>query len=502
MARHVLTALRDRYRRLSLRTKFALHITLSTVLLFAALIPGVLYLESRAILDEAKQRGLQLTKIFAHASVQAVVADDFIVMRHLVNSIGTEPDVLYAMILDASGRALVHSDITQTGLRFSDARSLQAASADRPLRQDIWSHGVPVYDFAVPIYVLTEQRAVARIGLSLERELDQIRRTRNLILWLGLAALLSGLAVAAWQARSVTRPIGQLVQGARAIAAGDLTHRIPAAATDEVGQLGETFNRMAAALTARIEELKAAQSEIVRQTRLAAIGEIAAAVAHEVRNPLGALANCVQLLRTGAHLSGDNAELLDIVQTESERLNRIVSDFLAFGRPRPPSFQPVDLRELIEETWARLRHDERCPSSIVFAPQLGSDALKVQADPDQLRQVFWNLFLNAAQAMAGGGTLSVEARQRGDAVDIEIRDSGTGISEAALPRVFEPFYTGRPGGTGLGLAIVRRIIQDHGGDVTVQSWPQVGTWFAVSLPVELSNPPWRRGSSSSTTSQA
>jgi hypothetical protein len=91
MARHGLTALRDRYRRLSLRTKFALHITLSTVLLFAALIPGVLYLESRAILDEAKQRGLQPTKIFAHASLQAVVADDFIVMRHLVNSIGSEP---------------------------------------------------------------------------------------------------------------------------------------------------------------------------------------------------------------------------------------------------------------------------------------------------------------------------------------------------------------------------------------------------------------------------
>jgi two-component system, NtrC family, sensor histidine kinase HydH len=501
MARHVLTALRDRYRRLSLRTKFALHITLSTVLLFAALIPGVLYLESRAILDDAKQRGLQLTKIFAHASVQAVVADDFIVMRHLVNSIGSEPDVLYAMILDASGRALVHSDITQTGLRHRDALSLQAASTDRPLRQDIWSHGVPAYDFAIPIYVLTDQRAVARIGLSLERELGQIRRTRNLILGLGVVALLSGLGVAAWQARSVTRPIGELVQGAHAIAAGDLTHRIPGVAMDEVGQLGETFNRMATALAARIEELKAAQIEIVRQTRLAAIGEIAAVVAHEVRNPLGALANCVQLLRTGAQLSGDNAELLDIVRTESERLNRIVSDFLAFGRPRPPSFQPVDLRELIEETWAQLRRDERCPTSIVFAPRFGSDPLKVQADPDQLRQVFWNLFLNAAQAMAAGGTLSVESRRRADAIDIEIRDTGAGISEAALPRVFEPFYTGRAGGTGLGLAIVRRIVQDHGGDVTVESWPQVGTCFAMSLPVELSSP-WRTGSSSSTTSQA
>jgi light-regulated signal transduction histidine kinase (bacteriophytochrome) len=198
---------------------------------------------------------------------------------------------------------------------------------------------------------------------------------------------------------------------------------------------------MATALAARIEELKAAQIEIVRQTRLAAIGEIAAVVAHEVRNPLGALANCVQLLRTGAQLSGDNAELLDIVRTESERLNRIVSDFLAFGRSRPPSFQPVDLRELIEETWAQLRRDERCPTSIVFAPRFGGDLLKVQADPDQLRQVFWNLFLNAAQAMAAGGTLSVESRRRADAIDIEIRDTGAGISEAALPRVFEPFYS-------------------------------------------------------------
>jgi len=275
--------------------------------------------QSRAILDEAKQRGLQLTKIFAHASVQAVVADDFIVMRHVVNSIGSEPDVLYVMILDPSGRALVHSDIKQTGLRYTDALAIWAARADRPLRQEIWTTGVHVYDFAVPIYVLTEQRAVARIGISLERELTQIRRTRNLILGLGIAALLSGLGLAAWQARSVTRPIGQLVQGARAIGAGDLTHRIPGVAMDEVGQLGETFNRMAAALSGRIEELKSAQSEIVRKTRLAAMGEIAAAVAHEVRNPLGALANCVQLLRTRAQLTRDNVELLDILQAPSWR---------------------------------------------------------------------------------------------------------------------------------------------------------------------------------------
>ena len=228
-------------------------------------------------------------------------------------------------------------------------------------------------------------------------------------------------------------------------------------------------------------ELVSAQAELVRKTRMAAMGEIAAVVAHEARNPLGALTNCVGLLRGNPHITGEDAELLTIMEGESKRLNDIVSDFLAFGRPRPPQFAPVDLHELIDATWTLLRRDDRCPPSIDFERRFDATLTPVMADRDQLRQVFWNLLLNAAQAMRQGGTLAIETRRAPDSVEVTVRDTGPGIPANILPRLFEPFVTSKAGGTGLGLAIVRRIIEDHGGRITVSAQDGEGTCFVLSL---------------------
>src|SRR5574337_643298 len=243
----------ERYRDLSLRTKFACHIVTSIALLFAALIPGVVYLQKRTVLAEAQERGLQLTKVFAHSSVQAVVADDFLVMRQIIDSIASESDVLYAMILEPSGRLIMHSDMREAGRTYTDSLSKQAAATESPLVQEMWRSDLYGYDFAVPIYVLNERRAVARVGVSLERELAGIRRTRNLVLGLGILALAAGLALATWQARSVIRPVGEFVQGAQEIAAGNLDRKITVQGRDEVGRLGEAFNRMGESLKARWE---------------------------------------------------------------------------------------------------------------------------------------------------------------------------------------------------------------------------------------------------------
>ena len=471
------------YRRLSLRSRFAFHIAVSTLVLFAGLVPAVVYLERRAILGGAWDRGLQLTKIFAHASVQGLVADDFLVVRHVVNSVASEPDVLSAMILSPAGRILVHSDIRQTGRIATDPLVARALAATEPIGQEVLGPGLRAYDFAVPIFVMTDRRAVARVRISLDSEINAIRRTRDLVTGLGVVALIAGFGVAAWQARSVTRPLGELVRGARDIAAGNLDNRITTYGADEVAQLGDTFNRMAESLRARIEELKGAQDELVRKTRLAAIGEIAAVMAHETRNPLGALSNCVQILRRDASFTGENAELLDIIKTEADRLNGIVSDFLAYGRPRAPVFQPVGLHESIEETLRILRRDERCAPSIVIERRFDGPSPTVRADPNQLRQVFWNVFLNSVQAMGGSGMLTVQTQQLDGMVRISVDDTGAGIAEAEdVTHVFEPFHTRRPGGIGLGLATVRRIVEDHGGRVSLTSVAGTGTRVLIELP--------------------
>lgn len=231
------------------------------------------------------------------------------------------------------------------------------------------------------------------------------------------------------------------------------------------------------------QELLAAQEELVQKTRMAAMGEIGAVVAHEIRNPLGALSNCVELLRTNAQLTGEDKELLKIVQAETQRLNEIVSEFLAFGRPRPPRFDEVDLHELLDETLAFLQRDDRCAPSVTVVRRFAPALPKVRADRDQVRQVFWNLFLNAVQVMGEGGTLRIDTRRAGGEVEIVVRDTGPRIPATALPRIFEPFYTTKAGGTGLGLPIARRIVEEHGGHITVESHEGAGTCFTVSIPV-------------------
>ena len=471
----------DRYRGLSLRAKFTVHLTAFIVILFAALIPAVLYLETRALLEEVQERGLQVAHIFAHASVQAVASDDVLVIRHVINSLSSEPDVLYAMIVDPGGRVLAHSDVRETDNVYADPVTAQAAATDRPLRQDIWTSSGRGYDFAVPVFVLKERRAVARVGISLQKALDQIARIRNLILGIAVLAVILSLAVAAWQAWTVTRPVAALVEGARDIAGGNLSRRIPPLGTDEVGRLGHTFNQMAETLEHQIHELQDAQGEIVRKTRLAASGEIAAVVAHEVRNPLASIMSCAQNLKKQTLPPDEAAESLDIIQREADRLNEIVSDFLTFGRPRSPVFHDVDLHDSIDETLRALRRDGRYPASIQVVRRLDASSSIVRADAGQLRQAFWNLFLNAMQAMGPDGTLTVETRSLAQGVSVTISDTGPGILPGDLSRLFEPFRTTSARGMGLGLATVYRIVTDHGGRITAESRSGRGTSFIVSL---------------------
>jgi signal transduction histidine kinase len=799
---------RGRYQKASIQAKFALQVTVSTTLLFALLMPVVLYIQRQVVLTAVAESGFRMTDIFGRSSVQAVLADDYLVMQHVVNGIGGTGKVRYAMLLKDNGEVLVHTHAIERGRLYDDPASRASAAARGPLLQQlVGADGVHIYDFTVPVYVLDEKRASARVGLSIEHELREIARTRNVLLLVGLAALAIGLAWATYLAGRITQPVRAFVEGTEEIARGNLDHRIAVQTRDELGQLADAFNRMTGSVQAVVEtsrdisavldlevvlrsiarharrlvrgdrafiapierdvmtapfrlapgrgfrndfvvrpgvgmsgwvlanrepflsddylndpriihdptydricredgmtsalalpimlkgeiigllgvssakaaafsavdvdtlqrlaqqaaiamanarlyaeaklksarletlirvsqtmtstlepqriaeviteamnalapgllvrmwetpddakvwkpfvgeateelslpagvglvgavaarraplvvddvrhdervvrraaleregivsflglplmreekllgvlcaatrtrhhfsadevslfaslaqqaaialenarlyqdlrqshgDLLSAQTELVRKARMAATGEIAAVVAHEARNPLGALSNCIGLLRGNPHLTGEDAELLAIMEGESKRLNDIVSDFLAFGRPRAPQLAPVDLHELIDATWAFLQRDDRCPRSVEFVRRFDPALPPVMADRDQLRQVFWNLLLNAAQAMRGGGRVTVETRRVPDAVEVSLRDTGPGIPANVLPRLFEPFVTTKAGGTGLGLAIVRRIVEDHGGRITVSAQDGEGTCFVLSL---------------------
>lgn len=229
-------------------------------------------------------------------------------------------------------------------------------------------------------------------------------------------------------------------------------------------------------------DLARAQDQLVRQERLAALGELAAVVAHEVRNPLGVIFNSLGALRRlVAPPGGDARMLLDIVGEEAERLNRMVGDLLDFARPSRPTLHPEPLLPVVDDAVAaalsgigrKVRVVRDVPDSLPPLPM----------DPHLLRQVIVNLVVNAAQAMPHGGTLTVRAQVDEAAVVLELGDTGTGIPDEVRHRIFEPFFTTRATGTGLGLAVVKRIVDDHHGEIEVRPGAGGGTVFALRLPL-------------------
>ena len=264
--------LRERYRRLRLQTRFALHTILLVAVIFAILIPAVLMIQQSAILGTARDNGLRLVTIFAFSSVPALVADDFLGQRQLVNSLAREGDVRYAMILDLDGRVLIHTSVRETGAMYQDPLTRRALAATTPLFQEVRTpQGEILYDFATPVLILNQRRAVARIGISIADEMRLIHRTRNTILSLGVLTLISGLLYAHFQTRRLTRPILALARGARAVALGELGHRITLDRQDEVAHLAEAFNRMAESLRARFEVDRELSSTLNLQTVLATL---------------------------------------------------------------------------------------------------------------------------------------------------------------------------------------------------------------------------------------
>jgi signal transduction histidine kinase len=238
-------------------------------------------------------------------------------------------------------------------------------------------------------------------------------------------------------------------------------------------------------------ELRATQATLSTKEHLAAVGELAAVVAHEVRNPLAILSNAVASLRKESLAADDRATLLEIIDSEATRLNRIVTDLLRFSRPITLQRGTVEIGELVE----RALHLAAQKTGVRIDKQILAEGARVWADQSLLRQVIDNLIENAMQAMEAGGTLTVRVGTAGEGmVALEIVDTGEGMDTQVRARAKDPFFTTRPSGTGLGLAIVDRIVAAHGGHFEIDSRAGEGTKVTVHLPAASSEPPGSRAS--------
>ncbi|HEY6873436.1 MAG TPA: ATP-binding protein [Geobacteraceae bacterium] len=239
-----------------------------------------------------------------------------------------------------------------------------------------------------------------------------------------------------------------------------------------------------------ITRFKSMEAELKKADRLAAIGELSARIAHEIRNPLASISGSVQLIAQGERVDANDKKLLEIVLRETDRLNGLIGDFLAYARPTPPLKMPILLKRFLSDLAVLLRTDPRFAQVEIVSDY--RDDITIYADRDQFQQVFWNLLVNAAEAMPAGGEIRVAAEhlvvedagvQPVSVIKISVADTGKGMAQEEIRRVFEPFFTTKTGGSGLGLATVYRIVESHAGIIRVDSAIGKGTTFTMYLPV-------------------
>jgi signal transduction histidine kinase len=336
---------------------------------------------------------------------------------------------------------------------------------------------------AAPIET-TEGRWYVMVILENDRKETGSRAARPLIYTLSILLLSTVITIfLVWR---FTRPIANLSAAAQRIAAGDLSVRVEAGAErhDEMGKLTEQFNEM----TAELEKTRQLEAQLQQAEKSAVVGRLGSAIAHEIRNPLNYINLTLDHLRAkfapnDADKKADFEKLTTQLKTEVARINRQITDFLNYSRPAKPGLQPVDARRVVEDS-LRLVEAQAAEQNIKISLIEHEKVPQILGDGEFLRSVFSNLFINAVQSMGNtGGSLNVKISPDDEFVRIEIEDTGKGISEENLEKIFEPYFSTKETGTGLGLAIVQRIVDVHNGTIAVESRTSEGTKFVVKLPV-------------------
>jgi PAS domain S-box-containing protein len=603
----------------SLRARLLCGTLLVIALVMATVMAVVEHRQRVAIIGEVERRGESLAQSLAAMSHGPLLLYNFTALEQNAARVSTEPDVVYAIVLDADGRVAAHSRHSErVGLSLGSAVDRRAAEAQVPMTQTtvLAETGDAIYDFAVPVQVDRQKWGTVRVGLSKRRMDAEIRRTR----W-----ELGGLAAALVAAR-IADPVRQLAEGAAAVSRGDLDQRIQPSTVDEIGGLALAFNHMTAQLLQQRTALEAAHAELSqrfqelgdlksytdsilnslttgvvtidlegrvvtlnpaaelltgffageaagryctevfagmgevseilmetlasrasvagvaltltrrsgvalpvelgtaplkggdgkdlgvvgvfrdltavreleqrlqRSDRLAALGTLAAGLAHEIKNPLTAVLTFSRHLARRFDDEQFREKFQSVVPRALERINDIVERLLELARPARLHFTMVRLPALLDSVIA-LYSNEIEAKRIAVIRDYARDVPGIQADEESIYRALVNLVANGLEAMGPRGRLTLRlgwaegptrvARRPGSQrrVRIEIEDTGAGIPLPERDRIFNPFYTTKEGGTGLGLALTHKIIEEHRGTIDVASTPGVGTTFRVVLPL-------------------
>lgn len=256
--------------------------------------------------------------------------------------------------------------------------------------------------------------------------------------------------------------------------------------TSRERRLRHHYQQVADQLSSVYEKVQANFEGMKRAERLSAIGQLSAGLAHEIRNPLASISGAAAILARSQNLDQKNAKCLEIITSECERLNGLLTNFLNFARPRPPRLQTVQIEPLLDNVLVLANHGVR-GKTVRFEKKFGAGLQPVECDPEQLEQVLLNLMINATEASPEGGTVTLSASTEESRIAIGVVDHGHGVAPAHIDRLFDPFFTTKEHGTGLGLPVAHQIVRQMGGSLLAQSNADHGMTFSVVLPYKVQN---------------
>ena len=535
---------------LGIQSKFVLLVTA----VIAAAVLGFSWFfihHERTVIKEALlKRAHSLAANLAHNSRLGVLARDTEGLSEMAEGIALEEDIVYAMIVDKDGTILGHSDasrvnskapdldgligpVTELGLDDSEApghgEMIHFITPVETIKQDLSREELILPDddlthlgnpYSARKDARVEQIGKAVVGVSLLGIEHTMARAKLIVAILAAGIGCASVATVYGMARAVVIPIKRLVQATERIASGDLSHMVEAGGHDEVAELAGSFNHMVVDLrryhkevedysrtleekvsqrTSDLEQanksLRETQAQLIQASKMAAMGQFGAGVAHELNQPLAGISGYTDLLLLKMENETPEWRYAKKIEDQCVRMTKIVSNLRTFARQSKFEYAETDINQPIDDALMLLGEQLRS-HNIKVRRDLATGLPKVMADANQLEQVFLNLISNAKDAIdpKGGGNITIISRksERPDFVEMLVMDDGTGMDATTVSDIFNPFFTTKDvgKGTGLGLSISLGIIEDHGGRIEVHSAKDVGTAFRITLPVTKAPPCW------------
>ena len=372
-----------------------------------------------------------------------------------------------------------------TPIRLTDSEGLAQASA--PVLEQ-----VPVVRKRHINWALKAVLPVAAVLLNglllfLLVSLSLAEGERHVIITIAAAgALLICVAVIMVLAVSVRRPMMELQDKIARVRLGDMDVAVSfAKRNDEIGDLGRDFNDMVVQLKSSREEIQRLhQTQMSRAEHFATLGELAAGLAHEIRNPLAGIAGVIEIISRDLPPNSRARDVIKDAKEEAVQINRILTELLEIARPKPPQFRVSDIRSTAEHA-VMFARQQAVTKRVMIELEIGDAIPPVEHDPNQINQVLLNLLLNAIQSMDKPGTIRVVLQMDDDTLLITVSDEGKGIPAENLRNIFRPFFTTKGHGTGLGLSLARRIVEAHGGSIDATSVLGQGSEFLIRLPITI-----------------